>query len=34
MTHGGQRLASATGTFVVVSLRDEQKATLFTGHPA
>lgn len=34
MTSAGQRLATATGTFVVVPLSEEQKATLFTGHPA
>lgn len=30
---GGQRLATATGTFVVVPLTEEQKARLFAGHP-
>lgn len=32
-TTGGQRLATATATFVVVA-DDEQKARLFAGHPA
>lgn len=34
MSGAGQRLATATGTFVVVSQSDEQKAKLFAGHPA
>lgn len=31
---GEERLATATGTFVVVALSEEQKAELFAGHPA
>lgn len=31
---GENRLATATGTFVVVELSDEHKAKLFAGHPA
>ena len=33
MTSGGQPVATATGTFVIVALTDEQRATLFAGHP-
>ena len=33
MTSDGQRVATATGTFVVVALTDEQRAALFAGHP-
>lgn len=33
-TAGGQRVATATGTFVVIPLSDEQRAGLFAGHPA
>lgn len=34
MTVDGTRAATATGTFVVVPLSDEQRADLFAGHPA
>lgn len=34
MTSGGQQVATSTGTFVVVTLSDEQRDVLFAGHPS
>lgn len=34
MTSGGQEVATSTGTFVVVTLSDEQRDVLFAGHPS
>lgn len=34
MMSGGNRVATSTGTFVVVALSDEQRTVLFAGHPS